>query len=342
MTTLPNWVPEGARHYIVHTEAGLSIRQLARDAGCHASTVMRQVRKFENRRDDPLIDGALRALGSCALRPGGEDGDRDAQAAALIAIDRLEAEAERVLRRLGEPGAVLAVADGMDRAVVVRDTDSGTHRTAVVERDVAQAMALKDWIACVGRSRVARYRITAAGRQMLARLVSDSDRRRYAEAQGGRDGGPGIQARRARYSLGEPPLLGLARRRDRQGLPFLSREMVRAGERLREDYELAGLDGAEGPNWTAIVHGEARLPEDGSARSGPPAARARVAAALRDLGPGLGDVVLRCCCRLEGLESAERDMGWSARSGKIVLRIALQRLRQHYEERADPSGALIG
>jgi hypothetical protein len=64
-------------------------------------------------------------------------------------------------------------------------------------------------------------------------------------------------------------------------------------------------------------------------------------AALRDLGPGLGDVALRCCCYLEGLETAEKELGWSARSGKIVLRIALQRLRRHYEERAQSGGDLI-
>ena len=46
-----------------------------------------------------------------------------------------------------------------------------------------------------------------------------------------------------------------------------------------------------------------------------------VAAALRDLGPGLGDVALRVCCFLEGIEAAEQRMGWAARSGKIVLRI---------------------
>ena len=51
-------------------------------------------------------------------------------------------------------------------------------------------------------------------------------------------------------------------------------------------------------------------------------ARDRVALALRDLGPGLGDVALRVCCFLEGIEAAERRMGWAARSGKIVLRIA--------------------
>ena len=48
-------------------------------------------------------------------------------------------------------------------------------------------------------------------------------------------------------------------------------------------------------------------------------------------GPGLGDIALKCCCYLEGLETAEKRMGWSARSGKIVLRIALQRLLQFYE-----------
>lgn len=71
-------------------------------------------------------------------------------------------------------------------------------------------------------------------------------------------------------------------------------------------------------------------------------ARDRVAVALADLGPGLGDVALRVCCYQEGLEVAERRMGWAARSGKIVLRIALQRLRRHYDETYGRAGPLIG
>ena len=63
---------------------------------------------------------------------------------------------------------------------------------------------------------------------------------------------------------------------------------------------------------------------------GPMAARDRVAKALSCLGPGLSDVVLRVCCFLEGLEACERRMGWSARSGKVVLKIALHRLAEHY------------
>ena len=75
---------------------------------------------------------------------------------------------------------------------------------------------------------------------------------------------------------------------------------------------------------------------------GPRAARERVAEALRELGPGLGDVALRVCCYLEGIETAEQRMGWAARSGKVVLRIALQRLRRHYDEAYGRSGPLIG
>jgi lambda repressor-like predicted transcriptional regulator len=62
-TALPDWVPEPARRYIAHTEAGTSIRALARRAGCHASTVLRQIRACEARRDDPLVDAALRRIG---------------------------------------------------------------------------------------------------------------------------------------------------------------------------------------------------------------------------------------------------------------------------------------
>jgi hypothetical protein len=55
--------------------------------------------------------------------------------------------------------------------------------------------------------------------------------------------------------------------------------------------------------------------------------------AVQDLGPGLADVVMRICCFLEGLETAEKRLGWSARSGKIVLKIGLQRLMRYYEQK---------
>ena len=136
----------------------------------------------------------------------------------------------------------------------------------------------------------------------------------------------------------------LARRRDRNGQPFLSDDLVRCGERLREDFELAQMEPGVAQNWTkfltAGVDDSAKGPQ--AKGYGPAAARSRVVGALRELGPGLSDVALRCCCYLEGLESAEKRMGWSARSGKIVLRIALQRLKRHYDETLTPESQMIG
>ena len=60
--SLPEWVPPEVQRYLDHTEGGCSIRQLARELKCHPSTVLRQIRRVENRRDDPLIDCALGEL----------------------------------------------------------------------------------------------------------------------------------------------------------------------------------------------------------------------------------------------------------------------------------------
>ncbi len=142
---------------------------------------------------------------------------------------------------------------------------------------------------------------------------------------------------RVRYSTTESPLIALARRRDRDGKPFLDETLVSAGERLREDFELAQIGPQVTQNWDHFLTGGGRgeFSSDTPAGLGASGARDRVARALSDLGPGLSDVALRCCCYLEGLELAEKRMGWSARSGKIVLRIALQRLKRHYEDQTE-------
>jgi hypothetical protein len=369
MVQLPGWVPEGARRYLAHTEAGQAIRDLARRSGCHASTVLRQIRRIEMRRDDPLVDAALTALAATHFPPAdtgastkdqplmtGPNPDPDA----TPDMTTLEREGLRILRRLGESGAVLAVAEGMEKAVVVRDVTAtgGGTRTAVVDTAIAQAMALQDWIGCDNPGRVSRYRITAAGRAALGRFLARAENRAraekdtgFAEAPAGFALKPGAESagdgdenpRRLRYSAAESPLMLLARRRDRDGQPFLGDDLVRAGERLREDFELAQMGPRVTQDWDRFLTGGG----GGGARAGgggiggPAAARDRVARALADLGPGLSDMALRCCCYLEGLELAEKRMGWSARSGKIVLRIALQRLRRHYDG-GSPADQMIG
>jgi hypothetical protein len=328
---------------------------------------MRQVRRVESGRDDPLIDDALDRLARSLLPSHAQllpevPMQNTAQSAAPADDPTVTREARRILRRLSEPGAFLAVAPGMDKAVVLRDGPGDeTTRTAVLDRTVAEAFALRDWIARDRTGKVSTYRITGAGRGALKRLLAEERERRrppggFAEspspfAEQHRSWGhrtvmdPDTERpRRLRYNMAESPLTVLARRKDKEGQAFLSPELVQAGERLREDFELAHMGPRVAQNWdrflTAGVEGGG--PDDRSPGDGASAARDRVRAALADLGPGLGDIALRCCCHLEGLETAEKRMGWSARSGKIVLRIALQRLRRHYEERHGRFGPMIG
>ncbi|WP_233544879.1 DUF6456 domain-containing protein [Pseudooceanicola sediminis] len=359
---MPSWLPNAARHYIAHIEDGITIRQLARDAGCHASTVLRQIRRYETLRDDPLVDAALSRFG----RRGRAAPCRENQQEHLvmkptasteflppITEARLNRDALPVLRHLARPGTVLAVAQDMDKAVVVRDRiDGSPDRLDVVGRDLAEAMALKDWIACKTPGRVSRYTITPTGRTALNLLIARSENaaRGFAEGMAGFEmrGAQAVEQAqddddetpRGRGFVNDTPVAALARRRDRDGTPFLKPEHVRAGERLREDFELAQMGPQIAQNWDHFLTAGVSSGLGKGRPRGPEAARDRVATALGELGPGLSDIALRCCCHLEGLETAERKMGWSARSAKIVLRIALQRLHRHYGSLPGDSGLL--
>ena len=95
---VPSWVPIDVQNYVFHTEMGQPIRVLARSQACHASTIMRQIRKVEQRRDDPLVDRAIQALSG--------DG--------ATAHTATKLELMQALRRLAMPDAMLAIALGME------------------------------------------------------------------------------------------------------------------------------------------------------------------------------------------------------------------------------------
>ncbi|HMS94652.1 MAG TPA: DUF6456 domain-containing protein [Tabrizicola sp.] len=367
--SLPDWLPVEVRHYLDHTEEGTSFRALARREGLHASTILRQVRRFESRRDDPLLDEALTVLSRYARKNTQDPARKEdpamsahprpsGQSATDIQDEQsLKREGKRILRRLVEPGAVLAIAPDLEMAAVVRELPDGRSlRTAVLSRAVAQAFTLKDWISLRKPGRISTYQITSAGRAALRRMIEEEERAQNGLAEAAQSFGDqhriwgerevivDAERRRIRYNMAESPVGVLGRRRDRDGKPFLEPELVEAAERLREDFELAQMGPRVAQNWDRFLTGGDRgaFQPDSGIGEGPSSARGRVAAALRDLGPGLGDVALRCCCFLEGLEVAEKRMGWAARSGKIVLRIALMRLRRHYDETYGRSGPLIG
>ena len=60
------------------------------------------------------------------------------------------------------------------------------------------------------------------------------------------------------------------------------------------------------------------------------AAKARFDGAVAAAGPGLTDVLWRVARAGESLPVAERALAWPARSGKLVLRLALDRVADFY------------
>ena len=102
-----------------------------------------------------------------------------------------------------------------------------------------------------------------------------------------------------------------------------------AGERLRSDFERAQL----GPNVTMrwdVVRSKTTGEQDLTASERAISAKARFDGALAEAGKGLADVLWHVVCANEALAEAERALGWPARSGKLVLRLALERVADFY------------
>ena len=352
---LPKWVPEAAENYLCHTVLGHSIRAVAKNNQCHPSTILRQVRRLEAKRDDPLIDAALNSFARARTKNTVVMKEKEMQASTQtttrvapippeVVASPSEQETTQILRRLCERGAVLAVAKGMETAVVVKEAaDGSSERTAIVSSDIAQQFAVCGWISCKSpEAKIARYVVTPAGRRSLRESIAKSENRAQGfgdidvDADESWDANP-TRKRSKRYLVTESPLVGLARRRDKDGQSFLTKDQVRVGERLRQDYELSNLDENDEGNCLALLS-ESNL----TLPAGVIAARKRLQLALEELGPGLADVSLQCCCLLNGLELTEKKMGWSSRSGKIVLRIALTRLVEHYKETQGRYEPMIG
>ncbi len=201
-----------------------------------------------------------------------------------------------------------------------------------VRKEIAEAMIRHGWLERDGNDG---WRPTPAGKAWLDGKGTGAANRKSARTWRDVVGPDGVSRRLK--ATEESPLDWLARRKDRNGEPYLSREEVLAGERLRRDYE-AGLLGAKvTSSWDpAMIRSSGRRKGGGQGGDGlnlserALAARERVHAALRHVGPGLDDILLEVCCLSRGLEAAERRLGWPRRSARLVLRMALSRLAEHY------------
>lgn len=124
-------------------------------------------------------------------------------------------------------------------------------------------------------------------------------------------------------NLAESPLSWLHAR------GHLDDRLFDAGERLRRDFERAQL----GPNVTMRWE-PVRVKGSGDVGLSPTerqiAAKARFDGAMREAGNGLQDILWRVVCAGEGIPEAEKQLGWPTRSGKLVLRLALERVAGFY------------
>lgn len=168
-------------------------------------------------------------------------------------------------------------------------------------------------------------RVTAETVGWLKRWLCEAD----AYAAQHRVEGRGPQGER--LNLAESPLARLAVAHGSEAAPFLEKHQVEAGERVRRLAERARLS----PRLTMNYSGAQVV------RRGSPGRAGEISDSAADARKALGEihrllpadcagVVLDVCGLLKGLQVVEAERGWPRRSAKLVLRIGLEQLAQHY------------
>lgn len=253
-------------------------------------------------------------------------------------VRRTEGDAGRALHRLlealSEAGACAAPSDLEDGTIVVLAPRNGVTvvraRLPAAAGEAALSRGLAEWARDgVGR----RLRIAEAGRAFLRRAARgdeeiDPFRAQHADFQ---KRSPQKGARPVLINEAESPLAWLARRKGPDGKPFLTPAQIEAGERFRRDVEQAQILQRVTANWEASIAASRRGADAGVAVTEIAMdARKRLARAYDAVGPDLAGLLTDVCGYLKGLETVESERGWPARSGKVVLKIALDRLARHY------------
>ena len=140
------------------------------------------------------------------------------------------------------------------------------------------------------------------------------------------EGAPRKAARTVTVNLAESPLSWLHSR------GHLTDRQLLAGEKLRGDYEVAAMGPQVTMRWENIPLSRQKRGAPGGLNQTERmiSAKTRFDDALTAIGPDLSDIAWRVICAGEAVPTAEREMAWPARSGKLVLRIALDRLAVFY------------
>lgn len=262
---------------------------------------------------------------------------------ARAAIDPTGRALRRLLEALAEPGARAAASDLDDGALVLLAPRNGV--TAVLARvpaaagEMAATQGLAEW---TREADLRRLRLTEAGRAWLRRTAATQDPEADPfRAQHARLRRKPLEkgARPTLVNETESPLAWLARRKTADGRPFLELAQIEAGERFRSDIEKAQILQRVTANWEAPTASSRRGADAGVAVTELAMdARRRLARACDAVGPDLAGLLTDVCGYLKGLETVESERGWPARSAKVVLKIALERLARHYGVASEATG----
>lgn len=354
LVALPNWVPRYVAVYVIHKALGLSMRKTAELLSVQPSTVSRNVRKVSGFLGDPLYQSGVDRLIECVSKKRfSVFGTSESRCIGEFSLndeadDKRSIALQNCLRKLDEPCMVLATAQDLSScAIIHKSTDRPPNSSCAVEKETAEKLAVSGFVLPSRRrtKKVLTYLISPDGRRNLNLLRYQRSSVTKKPVYPLRDGNPrkkAIGRETGRQSVlitgisakKESSLEALARRRDRYGNPFLSTTLVEAGKLLREDYEMNSLSICPGgQGYSESFNGNVPYEVKPSFIFHNPGER--LEKALEFLGPVLADVAVQCCCHFKGMEEIERDFGWSARSGKIVLRIALTQLLAFYRS-GDP------
>ena len=156
-------------------------------------------------------------------------------------------------------------------------------------------------------------------RELVERELTEVGPKQTGSARGKR--------RSVTMNIGESPITWLHAR------GHLDDRQFDAGEKLRADYERAQLAPSITMSWNPVRVDGGSGGRDLTPSERQMAAKDRFDGAMAEAGNGLKDVLWRVVCACEALSDAEKGLGWPARSGKLVLKLALDRVADFYRIR---------
>ena len=256
----------------------------------------------------------------------------------------LSRHARRLLRAMASDQNY-AVADPTNEdEVIVRasrggvSVGNGSFPVAALEALLSHDLVRLEFL---GGKRI--YRLSRAGEAHLRRAEAQPDLAFLAQHQELVEGLVEVEGKRTSVAMdaAESPLDWLRRRKNPAGEPYIDAPSYEAGERLRRDLTFAAMLPRVTANWSASIadKGRGAVHDPAGASDAAVAARQRVTRALDAVGSDLADLLIDLCGFLKGLERIERERRWPARSGKIMAKLALGRLADHYGLRRVARGA---